>query len=53
MLEYIITAGVIVIAISCLSIEANLRGSIIRDKEIISLLKEIAQKKWKVHTTLQ
>ena len=44
-LEFIITIGVIIIAISCLSIDAKLRQRSEQDKEIISLLKEIAQKK--------
>jgi len=39
------TIGVIIIAISCLSIDAKLRENSKRDKEIISLLKEIAQQK--------
>ncbi|MEK4700904.1 hypothetical protein MKX47_15210 [Solibacillus sp. FSL R7-0668] len=44
-MEFIITIGVIIIAISCLSIDAKLRENSKRDKEIISLLKEIAQQK--------
>ncbi|MER2127808.1 hypothetical protein NSQ62_07245 [Solibacillus sp. FSL H8-0523] len=44
-MEFIITIGVVVIAISCLSIDAKLRESSKRDKEIISLLKNIAEKK--------
>ena len=44
-LEFIITIGVVIIAISCLSIDAKLRESSKRDEEIISLLKELAQKK--------
>lgn len=44
-LEFIITIGVIIVAISCLSIDAKLRENSKRDKEIISLLKEMNQKK--------
>ncbi|MGE7020638.1 hypothetical protein [Solibacillus cecembensis] len=44
-MEFIITLGVVIIAISCLSIDAKMRENSKRDKEIISLLKEIAQKK--------
>ena len=43
-LEFIITVGVVIIAISCLSIDAKLKETSNRDKEIVSLLKEIAQK---------
>ena len=43
-LEFIITIGVVIIAISCLSIDAKLKESNKQDKEMISLLKEIAQK---------
>lgn len=44
-LEFIITIAVVIIAISCLSIDAKLRANSKRDEEIISLLKEIARKK--------
>lgn len=43
-LEFIITIGVVIIAISCLSIDAKLRERNKQDKEIISLLKEISKK---------
>ena len=44
-LEFIIAIGIVIIAISCLSIDAKLRENSKRDKEIISLLKEMNQKK--------
>ena len=44
-LEIFVAIGVIIIAISCLSIDATLRKNSKRDKEILSLLKEIALKK--------
>lgn len=44
-LEFIITIGVVIIVLSCLSIDAKLRENSKRDKEIISLLKEINKKK--------
>ncbi|MER2000156.1 MAG: hypothetical protein ABS882_10285 [Lysinibacillus sp.] len=44
-MEFIIVIGIVIIAISCLSIDAKLRENSQRDKEIISLLKEMNQKK--------
>ena len=44
-LEIFVAIGVIIIAISCLSIDAKVREISERDKEILSLLKEIALKK--------
>lgn len=40
-MEFIITIGVVIIAISCLSIDGKLRRNSEQNKEIISLLKEI------------
>lgn len=44
-MEFVITIGVVIIAISCLSIDGKLRGKSEQNKEIISLLKEIAEKR--------
>lgn len=38
---FIITIGIIIIAISCLSIDGNLRKASEQNKEIIELLKQI------------
>ncbi|MBD8036368.1 hypothetical protein H9635_06400 [Solibacillus sp. A46] len=48
-MEIIITIGVVIIAISCLSIDAKLKENGKRDKEIIALLKEINQKNKDIH----
>lgn len=39
-MEFVITVGVIVIAITCLSIEGKLRKTSEQNKEIIELLKQ-------------
>jgi hypothetical protein len=41
---FIITVGVIVIAISCLTIEVKLRKANEQNKEIIELLKQLNEK---------
>ncbi|MGE8082049.1 hypothetical protein [Peribacillus loiseleuriae] len=43
-MEFVITIGVIVIAITCLSIEGSLRKTKEQNKEIIELLKQLKPK---------
>ncbi|WP_263629544.1 hypothetical protein [Bacillus tianshenii] len=43
-MEFVITIGVVVIAISCLSIEGKLRKTSEQNKEIIELLKQDKEK---------
>ena len=43
-MEFVITIGVIVIAITCLSIEGGLRKTKEQNKEIIELLKQVKPK---------
>lgn len=43
-MEIIITIGIIIIAISCLSIDGKLRKTSEQNKEIIELLKQVKEK---------
>ncbi|MDI2588517.1 MULTISPECIES: hypothetical protein [unclassified Psychrobacillus] len=43
-MEFIITVGVIVIAITCLSIEVKIRKTSEQNKQIIELLKRLNEK---------